>query len=166
MKLQPNMMHPRSQLLEKYRGWGVAAFICVLLYRAFAPAEVLQSGWSIRVEGGLFQRLSASIEYLQEVRLLDSLPPVGRRLAGYEIGPRKRGRYEIADWGTADLFLESREPPFLLLRSQRPGTNIIITNSCAAEDTRQAFDLVQRAVAEYRSNPPWRPPVPTEPGPP
>ena len=154
------MKYPRHPLAEKLAPWGLAAWVVVLTYRHFEPAEVTLSGSTLRVEGGLFQRLSVSVEYLQEVRLLDSLPPVGRRLAGYEMGPRKRGRYEIADWGTADMFLDSREPPFLLLRSLRPGTNVIITNSRDPEDTREAFAFVQRAIAEERAKPPpWRPPA-------
>jgi hypothetical protein len=142
--------HERYQLPAQYVPWAVALSIGMMLYQAFRPAEVRQSGSSIRVQGGLYQRLEVGLDQLQEVQLLDSLPPVGRRLAGYELGPRKRGRYEIAEWGTADLFLESRDPPFLLLRSNRTGTNTIITNLCDPADTWRAFGFVQQAVRERK----------------
>jgi hypothetical protein len=146
----------RKQLPAKYLPWAVALSIAMMLYQALRPAEVRQSGASIRVQGGLYQRLEVGLDQLREVRLLDSLPPLGRRIAGYEIGPRKRGRYEIAEWGTADMFLERSEPPYLLLRSNGPGTNTIITNLCDAEDTRRAFGFVQEAIRERKRRQPSR----------
>ncbi|HKO90764.1 MAG TPA: hypothetical protein VJU61_06420, partial [Polyangiaceae bacterium] len=43
--------------------------------------------------------------------------------------------------------MERRQPPYLLLRTDSPGTNTIIVNLWTPSDTQEAFDLVQRAVA-------------------
>jgi hypothetical protein len=124
------------------------AALLMAVYQAAAPVEVKQSGESIRIQLGLYDRSSVSVDRLREVRLISELPALGRRLSGYELGPRRRARYELADGGTVDLFLESRHPPYLLLRADYAGTYTMIINQWTPSGTQEACDLVQRAMAE------------------
>lgn len=141
------MQHQRFEVPEKYAPWGILAAMLMAVYQAAAPVEVKQSAESIRVQLGLYDKCSVSVDRLREVRLISALPALGRRLSGYEIGPRTRARYELADGGTVDLFLESRQPPYLLLRADYAGTYTMIVNQWTQSGTREAFDLVQHAVA-------------------
>ena len=142
------MQHQRYEVPAKYAPWGILASMLMAVYQAAAPVEVKQSAESIRIELGLYDRSSVSVDRLREVRLIAELPALGRRLSGYELGPRRRARYELADGGTVDLFLERRQPPYLLLRAEYAETYTMIVNQWTASGTREALDLVQRAVAE------------------
>jgi hypothetical protein len=142
------VQHQRYEIPEKYAPWGILAGMLMAVYQAAAPVQVKQSAESIRIQLGLYDSRNVSVDRLREVRLIAELPALGRRLSGYEFGPRRRARYELADGGTVDLFLERRQPPYLLLRADYVEPYTMIVNLWTASGTREACDLVQRAVAE------------------
>jgi hypothetical protein len=133
----------------KWRVWALLACCAGTAYQMFKPVEVYWNMRSLTVRGGVFQRSIIPLAELGELQLLPALSAPTRRISGYEIAGRKRGTFEVPEWGTVDLFLDGSSPPYLLLPARGNARTIVVNESDPAASL-ELFERVQRETAERR----------------
>lgn len=117
---------------------GAATMVYSLMSGTRREAEVKIQGDKIVITGqyGVTYRLAD----LEDVRLADSLPSVGRKVNGAGLGAVRKGDYEVAGYGTARLFIHSQTGPYLYLKV---GGKWTILNSADPRKTVGIHDRIR-----------------------
>lgn len=95
---------------------------------------------SLVIDGSYGQ--TVLISDLQEIQLIDTLPVIERRTNGSATGEMLRGYFQLSQVGTALLYLDRENPPFILLTTK---VDKIYLNLETAEQTRELFDALHAA---------------------
>jgi hypothetical protein len=131
-------------LPRHYKAWLAGISLLTLAY-----AGVLQSTridvdvHTVRLRGAMLWGTSISLRDIALLRLESTLPPIGKKLSGYEFLGRKWGDYEVEGLGLTTLLLESDQPPFILVQTRG---QTVLTNLGNALTTRGTFLAIEQAA--------------------
>lgn len=90
------------------------------------------AGYSVRVPFG----------EIQDVSLVDDLPPIVRKLNGFSAGRKLRGEFTVAGIGPAEVFVDRDVRPFVVVKTTN---GVLIVNGVNADATRRLRDDLARA---------------------
>lgn len=82
---------------------------------------------------------------IREVKLLDQMPPVERRTNGLGLGSIRKGHFHSSELGDCRLYLESDNPPFLLIEST--GEVPVLLNRKTKEEVELLYNELNRTIA-------------------
>jgi len=119
---------------------GVLGFVATRISKDMQPMTAHIEQNSLVIDGSYGQTIL--ISDLQEIQLIDTLPVIERRTNGSATGDMLRGYFQLSQVGTALLYLDRENPPFILLTTK---VDKIYLNLETAEQTRELFDALHAA---------------------
>jgi hypothetical protein len=130
------------------RAWGPWALVLVLGVLAVGglfwlqirppSVKIHQQGFDVET---LFFGRSFSAADIVSISLEQTLPPVRRKLNGFDGAGTLRGRFRIEGLGDGRLFVELGYPPYLLVRLRE---GFVVVNFREPEKTRALHDEMSR----------------------
>ncbi len=123
---------------------GVAGIVvaCAVIVSGQRPVSVVVDHGQLSVRGAGFSA-RVPVDQIREVRLLDAMPPIQRKVGGYAFNDRLGGHFDVAGDGLCHVFVDRDTPPFVVVRA---ATGTIIVNRRFAGDTRRLNDELARAL--------------------
>ena len=122
--------------------FGSLVFVVArMIYRGTSSPEFEIQGSEITVSG----MYGLTTNYLQ-IEILDELPAVKMKLNGFNFGPTLKGRFDLEGIGKCDLFVETREGPYILIITGEEAPVIINTGSEAT--TLELADKLRSQLTE------------------
>ena len=91
---------------------GVIVFVLLLLQGTREEAEVVFSEGQMEITGQYGQ--TYAIDDITEVRMVDTIGAIGRKMDGASIGNFKKGFFEVEGMGKCRLFLHAADGPYLV----------------------------------------------------
>ncbi len=82
------------------------------------------------------------LQQISEVSLLDDLPSVAQKVNGFDFGHILKGDFELDELGRVKLFLDRRNPPFILIQSDKT----VIFNFKEEEKTRELYHTLKAKI--------------------
>ncbi|MFY0650907.1 MAG: DUF3784 domain-containing protein [Cyclobacteriaceae bacterium] len=134
--LAQNYDKNKKSWLKKYFGVllvvGIALFVGFKLYYDTRANSFKISNDTIIIEGAY-----AMSDKMTSIDLIDSIPKVEGKVNGLGISGIRKGTFRIANWGNCQLYIESANGPFILVKTS--GKKIII-NQAEPQQTKALFD--------------------------
>jgi hypothetical protein len=131
-----------------YVGLGLAAAACavaVLTIRVgLQPPVVEVSPQAFEVRNGLY-RNTVPLRDITSATLDERIPRVGLKTNGFAAGGTLRGTFRVDSWGSARLYVNLQNPPFLVIRSQQ---GIVVVNFQDPERTREIYAQLTQALEQ------------------
>jgi hypothetical protein len=112
-----------------------------VLWNGQRPIEASVGNAALVVSGGGF---SARVPFteIQDVSLVEQLPPVTRKVNGFAMGSKLRGTFDVAGVGRSKVFVDRDVPPFVVVKTTN---GVLIVNGSTADATRRLRDDLARA---------------------
>jgi hypothetical protein len=133
----------RSRQRRVLVGIAVAAGIVLLLYAHLQAPAVALTPSSLAVRSG-FYAVDIPLASMTRVSLEPTLPRIALRTNGFAAGGRLRGHFRLADDRRARLFVNTGQPPFVVVETT---DDLVIVNVADPAQTRQLYD---RLIAARR----------------
>jgi hypothetical protein len=106
------------------------------------PSVIKATPQQIHVSG--MYGITQPMENIQEVKLLDNIPPVQYKSNGFGLGNVRKGKFHLKDWGEGRLFLHSDTPPFIYLKTT---DSYMLINY---KDSGQTNEVYQQLYANWK----------------
>jgi hypothetical protein len=132
---------------------GLALVIGGLMKVQARPPVAHVTETSLRIES-LFYGQDYPRAEIESVQLLERLPRIRLRANGYAAFGVLRGHFRLDELGDGKLFINSRVPPYVLVRMRQ---GFVIVNFEHPEQTRALYDEIVRAGVPVRNASPGMP---------
>lgn len=125
-------------------GVAVLVGVGVMLAVESRPPRITNGPTSLRVDSAMYDDEIADAE-IEQVTLLDTLPPIRSRTNGFALGSLLRGSFELADGRKARIYVDADAPPFVEVRHS---DGLLIFNAERADDTRSICAALRERLAQ------------------
>jgi len=117
----------------------VAFFVGRLIYTGTRTPDFKISEKQIIISGtyGITTKVDS-------IKLIDAIPDIKRKTKGFNYGSTLKGSFDLEELGQCYLFIQSKEGPFIFLKTTG-GTPIIINLG----DSTETSELFDRLVSEF-----------------
>lgn len=112
-------------------------FVIGLTYAGTRQTQVTYLDHGLQVHG-LYGKTYPWVS-IEKAKVLNELPKVLSRTGGAAFGPHLKGRYNLEGFGQTTLYVDLRQPPFLLLETE---DGPVILNFVSDTKTRQAYEYI------------------------
>jgi hypothetical protein len=113
---------------------SVLILVAVLFIGSSRPTRATLQDEGLRIHG-MYGRLYPW-DSLGDIRLIDELPSIERRVNGSGLGANLKGHFRTTQYGVVMLFVNAEAPPFVLFESDG---GIVIFNTGSADETRAVY---------------------------
>ena len=117
---------------------AAAIFVVTLMKGTKEEAEIMITDGVLEITGQY--GVSSSLEDIEEVRLQEEIPEIGRKVNGAGLGSIRKGDYEVEGMGTCRLFLHAESGPYLYIKTEG---KYLIVNYADAQKTEDAYERLQ-----------------------
>jgi hypothetical protein len=119
------------------------AGIGVVAYQEEKEPRFTLEPQSFRVDSFMYGQQMALAD-LEELELIEHLPPIRMRTNGYGGGRTLRGHFRLDELGDGQLFIEYGSPPYILARTSN---DYVIFNFYDPDETRAVYEKLRHASA-------------------
>jgi hypothetical protein len=111
--------------------------VAVMLFYFAQPTKVsfLEEGLEVH---GMYGEIYAW-EAIEEVELVETLPNIEVRTNGAAVGSHLKGKFRTTEYGAVKLFVDTKTPPFIYLKSS---DKIVIFNLAESQHTEEAYQVI------------------------
>jgi len=120
----------------------VSVFVIGLITYGIIPPKIVISNNTIRVTGMYGTKIN--IPNIEDAVLSKQIPTIRLRTNGFSFGPIRKGTYDLDKFGKCKLFLNSDNPPYLII-SKNDGYKIII-NFKDESKTREVYKNIVQLI--------------------
>ncbi|MBM7614304.1 DUF3784 domain-containing protein [Alkaliphilus hydrothermalis] len=123
---------------------GILIFIPIILLSSglmiygVLPSEVVLEGGALQITG-MYGTTIAEKEIIS-MELIDEIPEIERKVNGFDFGNILKGNFQLEEWGSGMIYLESKRGPYILIR-YKDGKFVLI-NFKKPEDTQRTFEML------------------------
>ena len=118
---------------------ATSAFVVALVLANDRPADIVLTPVHLSVGHGNIATTVQRSE-IQDVQLLTKVTGIGWKRSGFSGGTVFHGRFVLRGSGDALLFLDTRKPPFIRLRSP---SGVVVFGAATSTATRALFDSLR-----------------------
>lgn len=118
---------------------AIIAFVSALAVAKARDPEIVLTRERLTVRHGSMVA-SATRAQIDDVQLLSTIGGIGWKRSGYSGATTFRGRFALRGHGDAMLFLDTRRPPFILVRSP---AGVVVFSAATPAATRMLFDSLR-----------------------
>lgn len=101
---------------------GVAIIVMSLFQGTKKEVQVVVTDSKIEIKGQYGTDID--IKDIQDIKLVDTIPTIGKKVNGAGLGEFKKGDFDVEGLGTCRLFLHSEEGPFICIITDKKYTII------------------------------------------
>lgn len=112
------------------------------LYFSNQPTEYYVNSDYLEISGMYGEKIY--FQDIEEISLRDSLPKIKYKSNGSAVGNMKKGHFTLEGLGSAKLFVDTSQPPFIYLKYKQ---RLLILNAASPEETRRLYEKVQAKVS-------------------
>lgn len=84
----------------------------MIIYGSLTPSVEVKDDF---LEIGGMSRFTLPLADIEEVVLKETMPPIIRKVNGFDAGPVRKGLFAVEELGTGRLYLQSRQGPFIYI---------------------------------------------------
>jgi hypothetical protein len=99
------------------------------------PAEIEATPQHIRISG--LYGITEPMENIQEVTLLNDIPPVKWKSNGFGFANVRKGKFHLQEWGEGRLFLHSANPPYVYMKTSN---SYVLINYKDSGQTKRVYE--------------------------
>lgn len=109
------------------------------------PPRIKTTSEQVKITG--MYGIKINVGDIEKVILSDEIPKILARTNGLGMEPIRKGCFTLEEFGRTKLFLQSYEPPYIIIESKED--DVIIINYKDPELTKSYYMEIFRAVNDY-----------------
>lgn len=118
--------------------------ITIIMMNGFSGNDVTIMNGNIQISGIYGEEWP--IDAIEEVIVLETMPNIERRTNGFSIFDFHKGHFTVEDLGKGKLFIQGKQPPYLLIQMK---DTFVIINGKNSDDVQSWVKMIEEGRSSF-----------------